>query len=245
MNEIDLSTVIFDLDDTLASYEESVEGALEKAFEESGVGNPPFSADQYREEYARIFDSEIQSRSPSLPFRAKIFLNLAGDQGNLSEEKILDAAQIFTQIREDQIKLFPDAQEVLGTLGERYKLGLLTNGPSDVQWGKIHALNIKSYFEEIVVSGDYGVSKPHSQIFHHALEKLKTSTRESIYIGNSLKYDIEGAQQVGIYAVWKDNDHEEEDLPEVKPDAVIRDLSELLSLITSSSKQGATGRQQT
>ena len=50
--------------------------------------------------------------------------------------------------------MLPDADAALTRLGDRYKLGLITDGPPVQQWSKIDALGLRSRFDEIIVTGD-------------------------------------------------------------------------------------------
>jgi hypothetical protein len=81
---------------------------------------------------------------------------------------------------------------ILEQLKEKYFLGMLTNGASDLQWFKIHNSGIEDLFDTITVSGDHGVGKPQKEIFAIAQEKFSGTATKVIMIGNSLSSDIQG-----------------------------------------------------
>jgi putative hydrolase of the HAD superfamily len=58
------------------------------------------------------------------------------------------------------------------------------------------------YFEFLVSTADYGLRKPHPQIFRVGLQKAGVSPESAWYVGNSLQFDVEGALQVGMTPVW-------------------------------------------
>jgi len=104
--------------------------------------------------------------------------------------------------------LFPDALPTLATLYERgFILGLVTNR----QWGgtpfveDLRTLGLLDYFDptRIAVSADLGIRKPNPMIFMNALNALRVAPEEAIMVGDSLRADIAGANQLGIFAVWK------------------------------------------
>jgi putative hydrolase of the HAD superfamily len=132
----------------------------------------------------------------------------------------------FIDLRKARQELFPGTRMILEQLKEKYFLGMLTNGASDLQWFKIHNSGIEDLFDTITVSGDHGVGKPQKEIFAIAQEKFSGTATKVIMIGNSLSSDIQGAINAGIPCIWIDQ-KEEPPRPELQPTAVIERLSEL------------------
>ncbi|MNN54659.1 Pyrimidine 5'-nucleotidase YjjG [compost metagenome] len=115
-----------------------------------------------------------------------------------------------------------------------YKLGIITNGYSHLQHRKIDLLEIRHYFEEIIVSGDLGIKKPDERIYRIALERLGVSAEEAVIVGDHPVNDIWGAAQVGIRGVWLQRNHKWcDDLQGGKPWMEIHELNELLPLLKS------------
>ena len=94
-------------------------------------------------------------------------------------------------------------KEVLEYLSKKYKLGLITNGSTDVQNAKIDALGIRHYFEIILVSEAAGISKPEKEIFLMACRELGIEPENAVYIGDHYENDYLGASQAGLHAIWK------------------------------------------
>ena len=223
-----LTTLIFDLDGTLCRYQTGLEAGLLETFAREGSDDPPIAPEDYQEGFGVEFDRAIDGEicRPEMEFRTRIFLNLLkGDE--YSEEEIIELGLRFARIREDSLALYPDATELFKYLSEKFKIGLLTNGPSNLQRRKIDALGIESWFDSIVVSGEHGLAKPDPKIFEIAMDKLNCSPEETVYIGNSLKYDVRGANNAGIPVVWKKNGAENTEVEEAKPSLVIDELKEL------------------
>ena len=142
-----------------------------------------------------------------------------------------DMADRFTELRHKAIKLFPDATDTLQRLKDGgVRLGLLTNGNSSSQRGKIERFGIEPFFDHIQIEEEFGVGKPDERAFRNALAVLDAEPEDAWMIGDNLEADILGAQQVGVHAIWMDADGA--GLPDgtsVRPDRIVRSLSELLS----------------
>lgn len=62
-------------------------------------------------------------------------------------------------------------------------------------------------FKDVFVSEELGVSKPNPLIYLKALEKVKLSPDEILYIGDSVKLDLEPANSLGIKTLIIDRDN--------------------------------------
>jgi HAD superfamily hydrolase (TIGR01549 family) len=102
---------------------------------------------------------------------------------------------------------------------------MITNGPPKWQREKLENLDISSFFEEIIVSGELGFHKPDLQIFSEMTKRMGVESSEIIYIGNDYKKDIVGAHGAGWKTAWVNRKKEEP--KEVNPDYIIKELSEL------------------
>ncbi len=97
---------------------------------------------------------------------------------------------------------YPKAIEVLKTLKQKYKLGMITNGVGMTQRVKIAKLGCEPYMDLILVSGEEGIHKPDSRIFQKALDLLHVTAQETAFIGDSLKFDMEGSIAMGMMPIW-------------------------------------------
>jgi len=237
------TTLIFDLDGTLCRYGTDLEESLLKTFAADDKDELPITPSSYQEGFGVEFDKAIEGEvdRPELDFRTRIFWLLLGSEGAYGEGEVIRLGERFTALRENSLTLFPEVPEVFDRIREDYKLGLLTNGPSSLQRSKIEELGIEDWFDSITVSGEHRLAKPDPEIFEIALEKLEAGKEETIYVGNSLKYDVVGANNAGLPVIWRE-DGEEDEVEEATPDFVIEDLSdlfhgELASIISNPNKR--------
>jgi putative hydrolase of the HAD superfamily len=68
--------------------------------------------------------------------------------------------------------------------------------------------------DAIIVSGAVGVEKPNRRIFDMALDALDAQPSEALHVGDSVRFDVEGAIAAGIsaihfdpYSLCRANDH--------------------------------------
>lgn len=96
----------------------------------------------------------------------------------------------------------PGSKEVLRDLKKQYRLGVLSNGDSESQHAKITFLGLDDMFDEVIVSGDYGIQKPDVRIFQKAAEIMNLKCDEITMVGDTYFTDIIGAIHAGMKPVW-------------------------------------------
>ena len=94
--------------------------------------------------------------------------------------------------------LNPGAREVVDRLAERFRLGMITNGYSDSQRGRLAAAGWGDRFDPLLISEEAGVAKPDARIFELALEQLELDAEDVLYVGDSLSHDRAGCLAAGI-----------------------------------------------
>lgn len=123
----------------------------------------------------------------------------------------------------------PDTRSTLDELRRRgLKLGVITNGPSEMQRHKLALLGLEHEFDTVVVSGEEGVRKPEEEIFRRALARCGIAAHEAVFVGDHPVADIEGAHRAGLRAVWRFVPYWP---PVVENVPKIRALSEVLAVL--------------
>ncbi len=161
---------------------------------------------------------------------AQTFAALVPRNPMLSEGFAHEFADHFHNHRESQARFFPDAVETIDELKRRgIKLALITNGAAVPQRAKIERFALLHRFDHIQIEGEQGFGKPEPEAYRHAMEAIGVGPEETWIVGDNLEWEVAAPQRLGIYAVW--HDHLGEGLPAespVRPDRIIRNLSELL-----------------
>jgi HAD superfamily hydrolase (TIGR01662 family) len=81
-----------------------------------------------------------------------------------------------------------------------------------------------------VFSVDVGKRKPDPEIFHRALKELRTDPEETVYVGDNIECDVDGARAVGMWTILvrtRDN----ASVAHPGADGVIDELEEIPALI--------------
>ncbi|HXX17528.1 MAG TPA: HAD family hydrolase [Candidatus Eremiobacteraceae bacterium] len=97
-------------------------------------------------------------------------------------------------------KLVYGARRVLGTLGRRYALGLVTSGDRKRVLRQLREFALTRRFRSRVCGGDTREKKPHPAPLLAALQQMKLSADECVYVGDTPE-DLEMARAAGMRAI--------------------------------------------
>jgi putative hydrolase of the HAD superfamily len=141
--------------------------------------------------------------------------------------------ELFPAERRRRPYVYEETFRVLDALKGSYQLLLLTNGSPDLQKEKLAGVpNIAAYFDHIVISGEFGVGKPATSIFNHAMGLLGIEAEEGIMIGDKLTTDILGSGSVGMRNIWI-NHHGLQSGDEIVPVYEVSRLHDILPIISN------------
>ena len=139
-------------------------------------------------------------------------------------------AQQFITERKKHPFVYEDTYPVLDSLKGQYQLVLLTNGAPSLQRTKLAITpEIAAYFDQIIISGEVGVGKPDAAIFEHAMKQANIQADQAVMIGDNLMTDILGSNRVGMKNIWIN--HHQATPTEVHPTFVVSRLNEILPII--------------
>ncbi|MGN7456933.1 HAD family hydrolase [Paenibacillus pasadenensis] len=142
-----------------------------------------------------------------------------------------ELAEKFPEERRKRPIVYEETFEVLDALKGKYKLLLLTNGTPDLQEEKLLGVpELTPYFDEIVISGNYGIGKPDASLFRHALELIGVQPEDAVMVGDKLTTDILGANTIGMTSIWVNRDGKTRS-DEIVPQHEISRLDQLLQLL--------------
>lgn len=220
-----LKAVLFDLDNTLMDRDYTFRSFSRQLVREH-LGH--LSADEQEKTVAYIIEADADG------YRAK--------DGFFAE--LLDRLPWREEMNMDKLKAYYDANYMTHAQVMRHsraclehvrslglKTGLITNGYTALQNGKIDLLGLRRYFDAVIISEEAGIRKPDEGIYRMALEKLGVSAEEALIVGDHPVNDIWGAAKVGIRGIWLRRNHEWHDELDDKPWALIHELDEVAELL--------------
>ena len=105
------------------------------------------------------------------------------------------------------LQLYADVEPMLSKLKAKgLKLAIVSNGfKQDLEY-VLGKLDLKKWFDVVVCIDSCDCAKPEEEIFLYALKKLKTKPSETIFVGDSIVFDYEGARNVGIKSLLIDRE---------------------------------------
>ena len=225
----DRRLVLFDLDDTLCDYSLARRHRLERAFggafEASGRTCPPDMDD-------------LIARSIALnPHGVDHFPEVLAGHG-LSDGEVAAAQHWYQTNRFHELAFFAQTQAALAAVRAQAhvagrRVGVITNGPADVQRAKVELLGVEKLVDFVIISGEFGVHKPDPAIFREALRIGHTPAQEAVYIGDSAEHDVAGARAAGLAIVWVNRDGEPWTGSGEPPALAIRNIAEIAQALTS------------
>ncbi len=234
--------ILFDLGDTLIDFAHAsvTEMFLKGArlgydyLQELDKKLPSFRKFHFRQLWA-IRWNYIKSRVTGKEFNSlDVMGRFARKWGyQLTDEENLELAWRFYQPLCKAAIVVPGAEETLNALKARgLKLALVSNTflPGAILDRHLDLVSLGGIFETRIYSSQVEYRKPHPKIFQIALDALGLQAAEAMFVGDSPKADIAGANRAGMITVLRD-------LPirrkpkRIAPDHSLTDLTELLQIV--------------
>jgi putative hydrolase of the HAD superfamily len=138
--------------------------------------------------------------------------------------------------------VFVEAPKVVKELSTKFKLGIVSNTPTDLKASLQDILRSAGYDPECllvyVTSKETGYEKPDPRIFKVALSRLRTAAKDAVMVGNQLDADVKGAHAAGIRAILVGKAGSKE-MSDANPDFVIESIKQLPVAISELSNRDA------
>jgi FMN phosphatase YigB (HAD superfamily) len=109
--------------------------------------------------------------------------------------------RVASRFLADMAAIFARNRPVLATLAERYRLGVVSNFYGNLE-AVCQSSGLAPLFAVMTDSSRVGVEKPDPAIFRAALETLHAAPETTLFIGDSLRRDCEGARRAGMGFIW-------------------------------------------
>ncbi len=228
-----IKAIFFDVDDTL--YDLS--GPFVRAYDSFYGEKYPVTAQEMfirsrrrsDEVYALTLTGEMSKHDMYIYRMQKAFED-AGIQ--IPAEEALQYQEYYAACQR-QISMTPYMKQWLEHWKGKIPMGVITNGPAEHQWNKVHDLGLLEYFDrdKVLVSEELGTAKPDPKIFELALERVGTSPEETCFVGDSFSMDMTGACKAGWKTIWMNHRKHEPLENGAVPDYVVSSEKEMCELI--------------
>ena len=227
-----IRAVFFDLDDTLVedtlALEHCAEAAVREISPDLGV-DPNELAVAYVDAAIDFWESLEPGGSPpaSGDIRPSMWRNALRRCGVDDPALAGRIAHRYDELRLERAELLPEAVPVLRALHGRYKMSIITNGFRETHDIKIERLELRRFFDHVILAGELRLVKPDPKIFRHAMALAGVSPDESVMVGDRYGRDIAGAHAAGMRAIWIQMRGERVPQGKREPEATIKSIGEL------------------
>lgn len=228
-----LKVVFFDIDDTLYSTTEFTRLArmnAVRAMIDAGLKVDEFRAFEELNRVTKNFGANYERHYDELIARLNVKLEV-------SKSVIIAAGVIaYHDSKVKELKPFPDVEWALSVLSKnkKLKLGIISDGITLKQIEKVIRLGLLKYFNKkaMFFTEELGIRKPDSFLFSRVCELLEIAPQEAMYVGDHPTHDIDPANNAGLITIFyqRGGKYSFEE-GQTKPDATIRDMMQLVSLL--------------
>jgi len=169
-------------------------------------------------------------------------LKKLGYDAKPEDQLVVEAVDAYFDPFIASLKMAPGALVTLSKIKRYLPVGLISNfSYAKAIRDALRKLRLDRFLDVVVISDEVGWRKPHPKIFQTFLDKLKLlDPGEAVYVGDDLKYDIEGAKAAGMKTVLilgsgtvrEDEIYGQKTQPSsAKPVFTIKSLPELLQIL--------------
>ncbi|PSQ60834.1 MAG: haloacid dehalogenase [Bacteroidetes bacterium QH_10_64_19] len=203
---MEIEFVYFDLDDTLLDHQSAEREALADVRDRYLALFGTLSVDELQETYHDInaplwrqyADGEIDKQT----VQHQRFTRLL-EAVDASHADATLVARYYMQRYAAHWGFIPGARNAFEAVADHYSVGVLTNGFAEVQEKKLDQFPaLRERSDAIVLCEEVGVLKPDPAVFEHATQEAGVDAETVLYVGDSYRSDVEGAQPVGWRVAW-------------------------------------------
>lgn len=197
---------MFDLDDTLFDHQHSSRSAL-RALQQVFDGFRQASIAELEVEHTQLLEKYhqrvVRGRMSLKVAREERFRELLQVYHEVATPANVEkATALYNEVYLENRRAVPGAIPLLEALRLHAKTAIITNHLVAEQIDKLEACGLTKLLDEMIISEEAGVAKPHPTIFKLALQRLNADPREVVMIGDNWENDILGAENVGIPTFW-------------------------------------------
>lgn len=221
--------LFLDLDDTILDFHRQESVAIRKTFLGVGIDPTPETCDLYSKINLRYWKMLEMGEITREELTWKRFAELF-DLLGVTADPVATGESYSNYLGEGHYFL-PGAEEAVKALAKKYKLYITSNGTACVQERRLTSAGLYPYFQEIFISQNIGVNKPHKGFFDACFDKIPGFDRKkAMIVGDSISSDIRGGKNAGILTCWV-NPKGRTAPPEDQPDFEIGSIAELEELL--------------
>jgi putative hydrolase of the HAD superfamily len=223
-----IRTITLDLDDTLWAIHPVIKRAEARLYAWMSDNYPRitelFDPDDLLEVRSQVI-AEHKDRLHDLTFLRRTILARLGAAAGYGEHYVDEAFAVFIEAR-NEVTLFPEARPALEALSEHFSIIAVTNGNADLE-----KIGIRELFDDVISAAMVGAAKPERLIFDMAVKAGGASADRTLHVGDHPLYDVHGARDAGLRAVWVNRNGDDWPGEFHSPDGEVQHVGELRDLL--------------
>jgi putative hydrolase of the HAD superfamily len=169
--------------------------------------------------------AEFPEQGHDYTFLRRTVLGRLGEAAEYGQHLVDEAMEVFDTER-NTVDIFPEVRPALERLRRRYVLVAVTNGNACLERIGIHDL-----FDHFVSARIAGAAKPSKKIFKVAVSAGGAAPHQTLHVGDHPEFDVQGARDAGLRAVWVNRNDSEWPDELSQPDGVVNHVGELAALL--------------
>lgn len=239
---------IFDLGSTLIRFDGDwailLQDSLDLLIDQLQEDGLDFDRSGFRTAFEHALETyDLQRQSSQLERSTTSLLqetlNTFGHE-EISPDIVSRGLKRFYSVSETHWEPMPALFAVLDELHEEGRaLGLISNaGDVENVQRLIDKVEIRGYFDPIIISAAIGIRKPDPRPFEMVLDRWQMDPESVVMIGDRLEADILGAQGAGIHQIWLKSDAEASTVTQIIPEKIAEKLVEIPGLIREFDAKG-------
>ena len=197
--------IIFDYGGTLDSRGVHWSEVLWQGYQQAGV---PIDKETFRTAYVEGERALARERIilPQDDFHALLLKKVALEISYLPYKPDVQTCKQWTRLiagfcDNAARECIDEARPVLETLQHQYPMMLVSNFYGNID-EVLRSYGIRHLFKGIIESAVVGVRKPNPTLFRLGVDALERQPEEVLVVGDSLRKDIEPAEQLGCSVLW-------------------------------------------
>lgn len=228
-----IKNVLFDFGDTLvqASPQYSLDACLSRLLRSLAHNGISVSLEDCKMAYEATYERILASTSlREITYDVIVCRTLGrcGYSSKPADKAIVEAAEAFMECWIQARTMEKSVPFILQELKRRFTLGVVSNlAYSPAVSRTLDRFGVAGYFDAIIVSADVGWRKPSPKIFMKALQTMRIAALETVYVGDELDHDVEGAMKVGMHTVLLKRPSTNMAASNAKPDIIVYGWKEL------------------
>ena len=193
-----ITTLIFDVYGTIIAFEHGKNAETVRAFmRRAGVETPGEEVHRLWSEYyrnAELYDEVFRTEAQIFQDRIAFLYERYGCKADPKEAYGATSAESRTRVA------YPEAREALKSLRRKYRIVTGSNADDVPLHRNLTDAGIE--MDAYYTSEGLKIYKPRPQFYLAILEKEGIRPEEAVFIGDSVREDVQAPKELGMRAIW-------------------------------------------